>query len=114
MITGRDPPWPHGLAVAVLFAIAGGAICARAQYVAHALGGDHLMLWRAAHIVLDGGDPYALMFGPRHPRLFILSVSSPIAAALGIVAWTGPAGAQYFVEGVVAPGESAPITRRKS
>ena len=26
----------------------------------HALGGDYLIVWRATHIVLDGGDPYRL------------------------------------------------------
>jgi hypothetical protein len=49
-------------AVAVLFAIVAGAIAWRAQYLLHGLGGDHLVLWRAAHIVLDGGDPYQLIW----------------------------------------------------
>ena len=48
-------------AIAILFALIAGAICWRAQYVAHALGGDYLIIWRATHIVLDGGDPYPLM-----------------------------------------------------
>lgn len=57
------------VAIAMLFALAAGAICWRAQYVAHALGGDNLMIWRAAHIVLDGGDPYRLMWWMELPAL---------------------------------------------
>src|SRR5688500_304813 len=57
------------LAVAILFASVAGFITWRAQYVAGALGGDHLMLWRAAHIVIDGGDPYRLMWWMDVPAL---------------------------------------------
>lgn len=53
----------------MVFALVAFAICWRAQYVAHALGGDHLMIWRAAHIVLDGGDPYKLMWPMELPAL---------------------------------------------
>jgi hypothetical protein len=56
-------------AIAALFALAAGAICWRAQFVAHALGGDNLMIWNATHIVLDGGDPYQLMSRMRLPVL---------------------------------------------
>lgn len=56
-------------AIAILFALTAGAICWRAQYVAHALGGDYLMIWRATHIVLDGGDPYRLMWWMKLPAL---------------------------------------------
>jgi hypothetical protein len=60
---------PSRVAIALLFALTAGAICWRAQYVAHALGGDYLMIWRATHIVLDGGDPYRLMWWMQLPAL---------------------------------------------
>jgi hypothetical protein len=55
------PPLVGRILIAAIFAIVAGGVTWRAQYVAHGLGGDHLMLWRAAHIVLDGGDPYQLI-----------------------------------------------------
>jgi hypothetical protein len=33
------------------------------------MGGDYLMIWRATHIVLDGGDPYRLMWWMNLPAL---------------------------------------------
>ena len=66
---GPTPRLSWRVAVALLFALAAGAICWRAQYVAHALGGDYLMIWRATHIALDGGDPYRLMWWMELPAL---------------------------------------------
>ncbi|HSQ04809.1 MAG TPA: hypothetical protein VLN59_12280 [Burkholderiales bacterium] len=63
------PPLRTRVLIAALFAGVAGAITWRSQYVVHALGGDYLMLWRAAHIVLDGGDPYRLMWWMKLPAL---------------------------------------------
>lgn len=68
-VGGKTPRLAARTAIAVLFALTAGAICWRAQYVAHALGGDNLTLWRATHIVLDGGDPYRLMSWMKLPAL---------------------------------------------
>jgi len=46
--------------VGIAFAAIAGTVAFRAQYVIHAHGGDHIVLWRAAHIILEGGDPYQI------------------------------------------------------
>jgi hypothetical protein len=88
----RTPPRLAARAgVAVLFAVAAGAICWRAQYVAHALGGDYLILWRATHIVLDGGDPYRLMGWMDLPALHSPFYYPLPAIGMGLpFAWLGP------------------------
>jgi hypothetical protein len=84
----NQPRLGHRLLVAAAFALVAGAITWRAQYVVHGLGGDHLMLWRAAHIVLDGGDPYRLMWWMDLPALHTPFNYPLPAAAMGMpFAW---------------------------
>jgi len=58
--SSERPRLADRILVATLFAVIGGLIAWRVQYLAHGLGGDYLVLWRAAHVVFDGGDPHLL------------------------------------------------------
>ena len=46
--------------VALVFALVAAVVSWRAQYIAHAGGSDHVILYKAAKILLSGGDPYQL------------------------------------------------------
>jgi len=75
--------------VCLLFVAIAGLIAFRAQYVEHAQGGDHLILWRSAHTVLGGGNPYA-----DDPNTYKRLVYPLPAVVLGLpFAWLSPEGA---------------------
>ena len=75
--------------VCLLFAAVAGLIAFRAQYVEHAQGGDHLILWRSAHTVLARGNPYA-----DDPNIYRRLVYPLPAVLLGLpFAWLSPEGA---------------------
>ena len=57
--TARPVLWKRAI-VALAFALVAGSVAWRAQYVAHGGGSDHVILYRAARILLSGGDPYSL------------------------------------------------------
>ena len=56
--------------VAALFATVAGLVSWRAQYVAHGNGSDHVILQRAAELLLDGQDPYRIAGSSHLPELW--------------------------------------------
>ena len=49
------------ISVALAFALVAGVVSWYVQFPAGARGGDFGALWRAAQVVLDGGDPYQIL-----------------------------------------------------
>jgi len=70
-------------AVAIVFALVAGLVAVRAQFIVLSNGGDHRILWHAAHVLLSGGNAYA----PQAEKYLTLYYPMPSVLAVMPLAW---------------------------
>lgn len=69
--------------MALLFSLVAGLVAVRAQYIIGSNGGDHRILWNAAHVLLSGGNPYA----PQSIPFLTLYYPLPAVLVASAFAW---------------------------